>query len=176
MYSAPVEDISHALRHVAGLQEAMDQGETGELSPDLLEAILAEAARFAEERIAPLSASGDQEGTRLEGGKVTTPKGWRELYREWIDGGWNSLTGPEAHGGQGLPMSLAVAAAEMWNSASMSFAIGPALTGSLIDWGASFPQQMTAIGVYFFAAATCAGIGIARAKGSLSTEINVERA
>ena len=133
MYSAPVEDISHALRHVAGLEEAMDRGETGELSPDLLEAILAEAARFAEERIAPLSASGDREGTRLEGGQVTTPKGWRELYRDWIDGGWNSLTGPEAHGGQGLPMSLAVATAEMWNSASMAFAIGPTLTTGAIE-------------------------------------------
>ena len=128
MYKAPIRDILHALNNVAGLKSALDKGLLGDLSADLAEAVLEEAGRFAGEEIAPLRMIGDTSGAVLREGKVTTPPGWKELYRKWIDGGWNSLAGPQSHGGQGLPMMLSIAALEMWNSGSMGFAVGPTLT------------------------------------------------
>lgn len=128
MYSAPVEEIAFVLKHVAGLQGALDAGDLGDLSEDLVDAILEEAGRFASEEIAPLRRVGDQHGAVLSGVEVTTPPGWKDLYQRWIDGGWNALQGPEAFGGQALPTTLGIAALEMWNSGSMAFGIGPALT------------------------------------------------
>ncbi|KQT54715.1 acyl-CoA dehydrogenase [Aureimonas sp. Leaf454] len=133
MYKAPVADIAFALKSVAGLGPAMEEGRAGSLTPDLLDAILEEAGRFAGEEIAPLAVSGDREGARAENGVVTTPKGWADLYRRWADGGWNALTGPESHGGQGLPVALSAAVFEMWNGASMGFALGPMLTVGAVE-------------------------------------------
>jgi len=133
MYRAPVEEISRTLTHIAGLKRMLDEGLIGGLSPDLVEAILAEAGRFAGEELAPLSRIGDQEGARFEDGRVTTPSGWPAAYRRWCEGGWNALAAPAEWGGQGLPMMLSVAAFEMWNSASMAFAIGPTLTMGAIE-------------------------------------------
>ncbi|NDV85985.1 acyl-CoA dehydrogenase [Aurantimonas aggregata] len=133
MYKAPITDIAFALEKVAGLGPAMEQGLLGELTPDLLQAVLEEAGRFAGERVAPLAMSGDREGAAVKDGVVTTPKGWRELYADWSASGWNALTGAEAFGGQGLPTALSAAVFEMWNSASMGFAIGPTLTVGAVE-------------------------------------------
>ncbi|WP_173931036.1 acyl-CoA dehydrogenase [Chelativorans sp. Marseille-P2723] len=133
MYRAPLDDIRHALNDIAGLKAMMNKGQLGDLSPDVVEAILAEAARFAEEEIVPLAPIGDREGARLRDGAVTMPGGWHDLYRKWREGGWNGLSAPEAWGGQGLPMTLAMAVLEMWNSGSMAFAIGPTLTIGAVD-------------------------------------------
>ena len=133
MYKAPVDDIAFALKKVAGLEAAMEQGLLGELTPDLLDAVLEEAGRFAGEEIAPLADVGDREGTSVKDGVVTTPTGWKALYESWSAGGWNALTGPEEYGGQGLPTSLSAAVFEMWNSASMGFAIGPTLTVGAVE-------------------------------------------
>ena len=133
MYKAPIRDILHALNNVAGLKSALDKGLLGDISADLAEAVLEEAGRFAGEEIAPLRMIGDTSGAVLREGKVTTPPGWKELYRKWIDGGWNSLAGPQSHGGQGLPMMLSIAALEMWNSGSMGFAVGPTLTMGAVE-------------------------------------------
>lgn len=133
MYSAPVEEIAFTLNHVAGLSAALEEGRFGDLSGDLVAAILEEAGRFASSEIAPLGEKGDREGAKLEDGEVTTPKGWPNLYRRWREGGWNGLTAPEAYGGQNLPHMLNVAALEMWNSASMAFALAPTLTMGAIE-------------------------------------------
>lgn len=133
MYRAPVEEIVHTLTHVAGLDRLIESGLAGDLSPDLVEAILTEAGRFAAEEIAPLARIGDKEGARLRDGVVTTPPGWPELYRKWREGGWNALSAPERWGGQGLPAMLAIATLEMWNSGAMAFAIGPTLTIGAIE-------------------------------------------
>ena len=122
MYSAPVEDIAFTLKHVAGLQAALDEGYLGDLSDDLVDAILTEAGRFASEEIAPLAEEGEK-GTPVNDGVVTTPAGWSDLYKNWIAGGWNSLTGTPDYGGQGLPTMLSVATCEMWNSSSMAFSL-----------------------------------------------------
>jgi acyl-CoA dehydrogenase len=133
MYRAPVEEIAHTLKSVAGLRKALDAGRFGDLGEDLVDAILAEAGRFATDQIAPLNEIGDTHGAVLKDAAVTTPPGWKELYRNWIDGGWNGLTGPEEFGGQGLPMLLSVAALEMWNSGSLAFGIGPTLTMGAVE-------------------------------------------
>lgn len=133
MYKAPVADIAFALKSVSGLGASIEDGRAGGLSIDLLDAILEEAGRFATEEVAPLAGIGDTEGARAENGRVTTPKGWADLYRRWAEGGWNGLTGPESHGGQGLPVALSAAVFEMWNSASMAFALGPMLTVGAVE-------------------------------------------
>ncbi|MBY3179192.1 acyl-CoA dehydrogenase [Rhizobium leguminosarum] len=133
MYKAPVEEIAFTLKHVAGMGEAISKGLLGDLGEDLVDAILAEAGRFATEEVAPLAEIGDRQGARLEGGEVRLPDGWRDLYRHWIAGGWNGLTAPETFGGQALPHMLNVAALEMWNSGSMAFALAPTLTMGAIE-------------------------------------------
>lgn len=133
MYRAPVEEIAHTLNKVAGLEDAIGQGRLGDLSSDLVDAILEEAGKFASTRVAPLLQIGDEHGTPLSGADVTMPPGWKDVYQEWISGGWNALTGREEHGGQGLPMMLAIATFEMWNSGSMAFGIGPTLTLGAIE-------------------------------------------
>jgi acyl-CoA dehydrogenase len=133
MYRAPVDEISHTLKSVAGLRKALEQGRFGDLGEDLVDAILTEAGRFASDEIAPLNEIGDIEGAVLKDGEVSTPKGWKKLYRDWIEGGWNGLTGPEEFGGQGLPTLLSVAALEMWNSGALAFGIGPTLTMGAVE-------------------------------------------
>jgi acyl-CoA dehydrogenase len=133
MYKAPVEEIAFTLKHVAGLAQAIDDGLLGDLGEDLVDAILHEAGRFASDEIAPLAEIGDRQGARISDGKVTTPDGWRDLYRNWISGGWNGLTASEDFGGQALPHMLNVAALEMWNSGSMAFALCPTLTMGAIE-------------------------------------------
>ncbi|EHK53799.1 acyl-CoA dehydrogenase [Allomesorhizobium alhagi] len=133
MYRAPVEDIAFTLKHVAGLKAALDTGALGDLTEDLVDAILSEAGRFATEEIAPLAKIGDEQGAVLKDAAVTMPAGWKELYKRWTEGGWNGLSAPEEYGGQGLPMMLGVAALEMWNSGSMAFAVGPTLTIGAVE-------------------------------------------
>lgn len=133
MYKAPVEDIAFTLKHVAGLAPALAEGRLGDLTDDLVDAILSEAGRFATEEVAPLGEIGDRQGAKLVDGKVIVPEGWDTLYRTWAEGGWNSLTASPDFGGQGLPHMLNVAALEMWNSGSMAFALGPTLTMGAVD-------------------------------------------
>ncbi|CCV12356.1 acyl-CoA dehydrogenase [Mesorhizobium sp. STM 4661] len=133
MYRAPVKDIAFTLKHVAGLKPALDAGIFGDLGEDLVDAILAEAGRFASEEVALLYKIGDEQGAVLKDAAVTMPPGWKALYRRWIDGGWNALSAPEEFGGQGLPTMLGVAALEMWNSAAMAFGIGPTLTMGAVE-------------------------------------------
>ena len=111
MYKAPLDDIAFTLKQVAGLKPAIDAGLLGDLGEDLVDAILSEAGRFAGEEVAPLYKVGDEVGAVLKDAEVTMPPGWRDLYRRWVEGGWNGLSGPEEFGGQGLPTSVAMAQA-----------------------------------------------------------------
>ncbi|ESR24753.1 acyl-CoA dehydrogenase [Lutibaculum baratangense] len=132
-FRVPVQEISHALRHGAGLDKMISRGLFPDLSDDLVEAVLEEAGRFASEEIAPLNRIGDQHGTPFENGVVRTPPGWKEAYQGWVDGGWMGLSASPEHGGQGLPLMLFAATTEMWNQASMAFGIGPVLTVGAIE-------------------------------------------
>jgi acyl-CoA dehydrogenase len=133
IYRAPLADIGFALNNGAGLGTALDEGLFGDLTADVVEAVLAEAGRLAGEVIAPLNRVGDTFGTPFKDGVVTTAPGWKEAYSTWRTGGWNGLAAPTEWGGQGLPQSLNIACIEMWNAASMAFAVGPLLTIAAID-------------------------------------------
>ncbi len=133
MYRAPVAEMAFALKHVAGLGEALRDGRFPGLSEDVMDAVLAEAGRFAAEKMAPLNRVGDLQGSRLEDGAVVTPPGWQEAYRAWVGAGWTGIAAPEEIGGQGLPLILSAATQEMWNGACMSFALCPLLTMGALD-------------------------------------------
>ena len=132
-YRAPLADIGFALKHGAAFSSALDEGLFGDLTMDVVEAVLAEAGRLAGEVIAPLNRVGDTFGTPFKDGAVTTAPGWKEAYKTWRDGGWNGLAAPVEWGGQALPQSINIACIEMWNSAAMAFAVGPLLTIAAID-------------------------------------------
>ncbi len=127
-YTAPVRDIAFTLMHTAGLGRAIAAEPNGDLTEDLVEAVLEEAGRFATDVIAPLNAVGDRHGTPFKGGRITMPPGWKEAYTGWAAGGWMGISAPTEWGGQGLPHAVNAACLEMWNAASMAFALGPFLT------------------------------------------------
>jgi alkylation response protein AidB-like acyl-CoA dehydrogenase len=132
-YQAPVDDIMQALKTAAGLDELVQAGVLQGLEEDTLRAILEEAGKFAAEVLDPLSAPGDRAGSRLVDGKVVTPPGWAEAYRQFTTGGWGALAAPEQWGGQNLPQVVATAAGEIWNSSNLAFGLCPLLTHGAID-------------------------------------------
>jgi acyl-CoA dehydrogenase len=132
-YHAPVADINFALLHASGFSAALAEGLYGELDQATVEAVLEEAGKFASDKIAPLNTVGDKFGTPFKDGEVTMPPGWKEAYTSWAAAGWNGLAAPADWGGQDLPHAVNAACVEMWNSASMAFAIGPVLTMAAID-------------------------------------------
>jgi acyl-CoA dehydrogenase len=132
-YRAPVADIVFALRNAAGFGPALAQGLYGDLADDVVEAVLAEAGKFADDILSPLNAIGDRDGARFEDGVVTTAPGWKQAYRAWAQAGWNALAAPAQWGGQDLPHALNAACIEMWNSAAMAFGLGPVLTMAAVD-------------------------------------------
>ncbi len=130
-FRAPLDDISFALRRVADINAEVDAGVAGELSDDLVDAIVGEAARFGEEVLAPLNVTGDKIGATFDKGVVTTPPGWKEAYKRFADGGWTSLVAPADYGGQGLPLLLYMAVQDIFNAANPAF-----ITGSMLSTGA----------------------------------------
>jgi alkylation response protein AidB-like acyl-CoA dehydrogenase len=132
-YRAPVADIAFTLKHGAGLAQALADGLYPDLAESDVDAILAEAGRFATDVIAPLNRIGDRHSTPFKDGVVTTPPGWKEAYRAWAAAGWNGLSAPAEWGGQGLPHAVNAACNELWNSAAMAFGLGPLLTMSAIE-------------------------------------------
>lgn len=126
-YTAPVEEIRFALMQEAGFQRLIDSGKYEDLSDDLVAAILDEAARLANNVIAPISAEGDQTGAQLRPDGVHVPVRFKHAYTQYIEGGWPTLAAPQAYGGQGLPQALANAVTEMMN-ANIGFQLCPMLS------------------------------------------------
>ena len=132
-YRAPIKDMRFAMDELAGFRELSQIAGYEEATPDVADAILEEAARFAGEVIAPLNHVGDKQGCTLTPNGVTTPPGWKEAYRQFCEAGWNGIASPADFGGQGLPDTLAVAVKEMVCSASLSFSLGPLLTTGAVE-------------------------------------------
>jgi alkylation response protein AidB-like acyl-CoA dehydrogenase len=132
-YAAPLRDMQFVLRELAGFDEIARLPGNEELSLELVEQILAENAKFAAGVLAPLNRSGDEEGSVWKDGEVTTPKGFKDAYRQFVEGGWNALQFPSEFGGQGLPKLVAAPVMEMWKSANLSFSLCPLLTGGAIE-------------------------------------------
>ena len=132
-YTAPIADMRFVLEEVAELDELAQLPGYEAASPDLVEAILGEAAKLAGNELAPLNQPADRAGSILENGVVRTPAGFRDAYARYVEGGWNGLAFDPEYGGQGLPLALAIPVAEMWNSACMSFALCPLLTVGAVE-------------------------------------------
>jgi alkylation response protein AidB-like acyl-CoA dehydrogenase len=132
-YTAPLTDIRFVLEEAAGFGEVAQLPGYEATSPDLVEAILSEAAKLAENVLAPLNQPADRTGSVLENGIVRTPPGFHEAYARYVEGGWNGLAFDPEFGGQGLPLALATPVAEMWNSACMSFALCPLLNSGAVE-------------------------------------------
>ena len=128
-YKAPLRDMRFLINEVFDYERHYKTLPNGEdATPDMVEAILGEMAKLCENTIAPLYQSGDEEGCKLEDGQVTTPKGYKEAYDEYVAGGWQGLSHPTEFGGQGLPMSLNLFKQEMMGAANWSFAMYPGLS------------------------------------------------
>ncbi len=132
-YAAPVRDMQFVINELVGLARIRELAGFDELTEDLCDAVLEEAAKLAAEVLAPLNRVGDLEGCRLEGDVVCTPQGWRDAYRTFCEGGWNGLAMDPEYGGQGLPKIIATAVSEMWDAANMSFALCPLLTTGAVE-------------------------------------------
>ncbi len=126
-YRAPVNEMLFMMRHVGQLDRAIRDGIYPDLSIDVVQDILQEAARFSRQVLAPINRSGDRHGAQLRDGIVTTAPGFREAYQAWVAAGWNALAGPADHGGQGLPQLLNAGCFEMWNGACLAFGVAPLL-------------------------------------------------
>src|ERR1700733_14752644 len=124
-YRAPISDMVFSILHEAGPVHGPAEGLYPELEDGVLEATLTEAAKIAENVLAPLNRVGDLEGAKLEGDVVRTVAGWPAAYRQWREGGWNAVAAPLEHGGMDLPILLNAACAEMWNASNMAFALCP---------------------------------------------------
>ncbi|WP_116368130.1 acyl-CoA dehydrogenase C-terminal domain-containing protein [Parahaliea mediterranea] len=130
-YTAPRRDIQFVLREFldADSHYSALAGDAA-VAPDLLDAIIDNAAKFAEEVVAPTFQSGDAEGCHFADGRVSTPAGYAEAFRQWGEGGWQGLTVPVADGGQGLPPSVGLCVTEMVGAANWAWSMYTGLSGA----------------------------------------------
>jgi acyl-CoA dehydrogenase len=133
VYKAPVEDVLFLLNDVFHIERFANLPGFADASPDAIAAILGESAKFCEEVLAPLNRIGDRQGCRRhDDGSVTTPEGFKDAYRRFVDGGWVGISVPQEFGGLGLPMALTQAVNEFLASANMAFAMYPGLAQGTI--------------------------------------------
>src|SRR5450631_2197495 len=132
-YKAPVDDALFLLNDVFHLDRYGNLPGFGDATPDVVEAVLREAAKFSEEVLTPLNRVGDKEGcARHPDGSVATPTGFKDAFKQMVEGGWIGISVPAEFGGQDLPATLTVAVNEMLCSANMAFAMYPGLTQGAI--------------------------------------------
>lgn len=128
IYHPPMENIKFVLHDVLGAEKLTEIPGYEEASAELVDQILEEGGRLCEEVLFPINQSGDEEGCKLENGVVTTPKGFKEAYNEFIQGGWCGVSSDPEYGGMGLPMYVNTVMQEMICSANFSFGMYPGLS------------------------------------------------
>src|SRR5246500_3435194 len=129
VYKAPVDQVTFLLRDVFRLDRYNNLPGFAEATPDVVQAVLAEAAKFSEAVLMPLNRVGDKEGCRRNAdGSVTTPNGFKDAYKKLSEGGWIGVSAPAEFGGQGLPIVINQAVSEFFSSANMAFGMYAALT------------------------------------------------
>jgi acyl-CoA dehydrogenase len=132
-YKAPLRDMHFVLHELAGLADIARLPGCEEVNAELVDQILEQSAKFASGVLSPLNRPADEEGSHWDQGKVTTPKGFKEAYRQFIEGGWNALQAPAEYGGQGLPKLVSTPVVEMWKSANLSFSLVTMLTAGAAE-------------------------------------------
>jgi acyl-CoA dehydrogenase len=132
-YKAPVDDVQFLLNDVFHIDRYANLPGFSDASPDVIEAILGEAAKLSEEVLTPLNKVGDREGCkRASDGSVTTPAGFKDAFKQIVEGGWIGISAPAEYGGQGLPMILTQTVNEFLCSSNMALAMYPGLTQGAI--------------------------------------------
>jgi alkylation response protein AidB-like acyl-CoA dehydrogenase len=131
-YQAPLSDIGFLLKHVFHFDRHVQHCGI-DVDSDTALAIAEEAGKFARERIDSINRAGDTQGARWSDSGVVTAEGFKEVYREFCDGGWNGLRFPEQYGGQGLCSVISTVVDEMWHAGSLSFALCPMLTNGAVE-------------------------------------------
>ena len=145
-YTPPIAEQRFLLRHIVKLDELSGHDAYSEVTPDLVDAILEGAGQFAAGEFAPLNRVGDEVGSKWSPEGVTTPPGFKEAYRAYVEGGWGTLTGPTEYGGQGLPLSLASVVMEDLGSANMGFSLIMMLSPAAVEalkWHGTEEQRCT---------------------------------
>eukprot|EP01136_Pigoraptor_vietnamica_P042020 Opistho-1_new@1457 len=132
-YRAPVKDMLFDMQELAGLQTLTEIPAFADYGIDTAQAVLEECAKLNENVIAPLNWEGDKNPSWFKDGQVFTTPGFKEAFRQFAEGGWQGLQHPAEFGGQGLPKTIGAACGEMYNSASISFALCPLLTDGAIE-------------------------------------------
>jgi alkylation response protein AidB-like acyl-CoA dehydrogenase len=127
-YHAPVKEMLFVLRELVGLDAVARLPGLQDATPDVVEAVLGEAAALANKVIGPTNRLGDEVGTRVENGQVIVPPQFAEAYRQFVAGGWPGVAQDVEIGGQGLPYAVGIAVEEMWQSANLAWSLGPLLT------------------------------------------------
>jgi 3-(methylsulfanyl)propanoyl-CoA dehydrogenase len=132
-YHAPLADMKFVLRELVDRELLAQLPDFGEMTLDVAESVLEEAARFASGVLSPLNQTGDVQGARWQDGRVLTADGWKQAYARFVADGWGALSCPAQFGGQNLPRVLSALVEEMWNGANVAFALCPMLTRGTVD-------------------------------------------
>ncbi|NBD19671.1 acyl-CoA dehydrogenase [Aquabacterium fontiphilum] len=132
-YHAPLREMRFTMQEVAGLRDVCALPGHEDASPELVEAILEEAGRFASGVLDPLNWPGDQQGARWDQGVVRAADGFREAYAQFCEAGWHGMPAAPAFGGQGLPTLVSTAVMEMWKASNMAFSLCQMLTMGAVE-------------------------------------------
>ncbi|MEY2783361.1 MAG: Acryloyl-CoA reductase [Pseudomonadota bacterium] len=132
-YNAPLKDMLFNIEHLARIDQIAQIPGFEDAGLETAQAVLEECGKLNRDVIAPLNWEGDKNPSFHNGSGVTTTPGFKEAYRQFTEGGWQSLQHPADYGGQGLPKTIGAACGEMLNSANMSFALCPMLTDGAIE-------------------------------------------
>ena len=127
-YKAPLKDMLFDIQHLANIDQLAQIPGFEDAGFETAEAVLEECAKFSEGVLSPLNWEGDKNPSSWKDGVVTTTPGFKQAFKQYVEGGWQGLQHPAAYGGQGLPKTIGAACGEMLNSANMSFALCPMLT------------------------------------------------
>src|ERR1700690_2404764 len=145
IYRAPLDDYRFVLNELLESDKQRHLPQFAALTPDLVEDILTNAAKFCEQVLQPINQSGDEEGAHYENGTVRTPKGFKEAYKAYSEAGWGGLGAPAEYGGAGMPVLMTMILGEMGMGANQSLAMYPMLTagayGALLATGAAWMKQ-----------------------------------
>ena len=147
IYNAPIRDMKFVMQEMLDVGQLTSYEKFAEADTDTLDAILEQSGKFSSEVLAPLNVIGDQEGcTRNADGSVTTPTGFKDAYKQVVEGGMMGLAHSPEYGGMGMPGVWHIAAGEMQSAANMAFAMYPGLTNGAskaIEIGGSEAQKNT---------------------------------